>query len=242
MSEPVKPGRGPSAEEALGSTLFPNYPRIADWYAREVEGLSEAQLDFDDDREEWMKWSIRRQVSHAAYAHFHWLVLRWAPQVFRSGDPVPELDAEAVARYDRCFDEETHRSMDLLLSRLREGVGMVNLILGRETVGEMRRKEVDRVVEPGARYPSGDSVLDFWRAAARVNPGIRADVRDNPAEPDRFWINLVGMVRQLYFECLLHLHTIQRLKRAQGLAAVVQIPREGYLLLPEFSGDPEMSA
>ncbi len=228
-------------EDALGSTLFPNYPAIPGEYAQEAEGLTDAQLDFDNEGQEWMKWSIRRQVNHAAYVHFHWLLGRWTAQVFRPEDDPPDFDIEAASRYDRRFDEETHWSMDRLLFRMREGVDMVNLILGRETIGEMRRKEVDRVVEPGARYPMGDSVLDFWQAAVRINPDIRLRNRQNPADPHRFRINLVGMIRQMYFECLLHLHTIQRLKRAQGLRAVVQIPREGYLLLPAFSGESEAS-
>lgn len=226
------------SEAALGSTLFPSYPEVPGWYAREVKGLTEDQLDFDGDREEWMRWSIRRQVSHVAYAHFSWLLLRWAPMVFRPEDRLPEFDAEAAARYDRRFDEETHGPMDRLLSRLGEAVDVVSLILGRETVAEMRRKELERVIQSGERYPTGDSILAFWEAASRINPDIRPVRRAGPADPHRFRINLVGMIRQLYFECLLHLHTVQRLKRAQGLAPAVDIPREGYLLLPAFSGEP----
>ncbi|MDP6484751.1 MAG: hypothetical protein QGH70_13045, partial [Nitrospinota bacterium] len=73
-------------EDALGATLFPDYPKIPGWYAREVEGLTDAQLDFTDERVEWMKWGVRRQLSHAAFVHFHWLVNQWAPQVFGPDD------------------------------------------------------------------------------------------------------------------------------------------------------------
>ncbi|MDP6084839.1 MAG: hypothetical protein QGF68_02120 [Nitrospinota bacterium] len=225
-------------EDALGATLFPDYPKIPGWYAREVEGLTDAQLDFTDERVEWMKWGVRRQLSHAAFVHFHWLVNQWAPQVFGPDDEMPDFDAEACASRDRRFDEETHRTPDRLLFRMEEGVSLVRLILGRETIREMRRKELDRVVEPGARYPSGDSVLDFWRVAERINPDIRVD----PKNENRFLINLVGMMRQMYLECLIHLYTIQRLKRAQGLEAVVEIPREGYMLLPAFTGAGEDAA
>ena len=225
-------------EDALGATLFPDYPKIPGWYAREVDGLTDAQLDFADERVEWMKWGVRRQLSHVAFVHFHWLVNQWGKQVFGPDDEMPDFDAEACARRDRRFDEETHWTPDRLLFRMEQGVSLVKLILGRETIQEMRRKELGRVVEPGARYPSGDSVLDFWRVAARINPDIRVDLKNE----NRFLINLVGMMRQMYFECLIHLYTIQRLKRAQGLEAVVEIPREGYMLLPAFTGAGEDAA
>ena len=80
------------------------------------------------------------------------------------------------------------------------------------------------LLHPGGRHR--------FRASVEVKRGTDAYLHS---------VNLVGMIRQMYFECLLHLHTIQRLKRAQGLRAVVQIPREGYLLLPAFSGEPEAS-
>ena len=110
---------------------------------------------------------------------------------------------------------------------------MVLLILGRETVAEMRKKTVDRYAPPEERYrTAGDRAYNFWLQAASINPDIGVDGKD----PYRFRINLVGMTRQMYFECLLHLHTIERLKRAQGLAPVVQIPQEGYLTLAAFRG------
>ena len=221
--------------EGRATSLFPNYPRIPEWYTREVEGLSEAQLDFDNEQVDWMKWSIRRQLSHAAYVHFHWLVNQWAPQIFGPDDRMPDFDAEACGKLDRRFDEETQRSVERLLFRLQEGVDLILLILKRETLEQMREKELDRVVEADARYPSGDSVMAFWRAADSINP----DIRFIPGNPDRFRINLVGMIRQMYFECLLHLHTIQRLKRVQGLVPVIDVPKEGYMLLPAFAGEPD---
>ena len=45
-----------------------------------------------------------------------------------------------------------------------------------------------------------------------------------------------GMLRQLYWEALVHLRTIHRLKLKQGLTPVAEIPREGLLLDPFFWG------
>jgi hypothetical protein len=46
-----------------------------------------------------------------------------------------------------------------------------------------------------------------------------------------------GTVRHLYFEALTHLYNIQRLKRAQGLSACVDLPRVGYYVLPGWDND-----
>jgi hypothetical protein len=43
--------------------------------------------------------------------------------------------------------------------------------------------------------------------------------------------------RHLYFEALTHLYNIQRLKRAQGLSALVALPRVGYYVLPGWDND-----
>ena len=48
--------------------VWPDYPEFYRWLQQETAGLSDAQLDFDsqDPEQEWMWWSIRRQVSHIA--------------------------------------------------------------------------------------------------------------------------------------------------------------------------------
>lgn len=50
-------------DDALGSELFPEYAALYDLIAREVEGLTDAQLDFTSDNWAWAAWNIRRQVS-----------------------------------------------------------------------------------------------------------------------------------------------------------------------------------
>ena len=51
----------------------------------------------------------------------------------------------------------------------------------------------------------------------------------------------------IYWEVMVHLYTIQRLKQAQGLPTKVTIPLVGYLSLPEYTGEtahpaPSMSS
>ena len=214
------------------AVLFPKYSEIPEWYTREVENLTEAQLEYGNKSIDWMKWDIRYQVSHVAYVHFFWLIDQWGPKVFEQNDEVPSFDFDTCSKNDRRFDEETHKSMGQLLCKLREGVDLALKVLNRETPEQMREKILVRVVQADAQFPPGDSVLDFWRVADRINP----DITYCSGNPNLFRINLVGMFRQMYFECLLHLHTIQRLKEAQGLAPLIEIPKEGYMLLPFFTG------
>jgi hypothetical protein len=49
--------------------LWPDYQEFYGWLCQEVDGLTDAELDFDshDPAHEWMWWSIRRQVSHMAW-------------------------------------------------------------------------------------------------------------------------------------------------------------------------------
>jgi hypothetical protein len=49
--------------------------------------------------------------------------------------------------------------------------------------------------------------------------------------------DLEGTGRHLYFEALTHLYNIQRLKRAQGLSAGIDLPRVGYYVLPGWDND-----
>ena len=59
-------------------------------------------------------------------------------------------------------------------------------------------------------------------------------VRQDPHDVNTVWIDLEYTFRHIYFEHITHLYNIQRLKRAQGLPAKVQIPDEGYWTLPNW--------
>ncbi len=52
-----------------------------------------------------------------------------------------------------------------------------------------------------------------------------AHLTDDPTMPA---MSLEATFRHMYFEETTHLYNIQRLKRAQGLATVVEVPRVGY--------------
>ena len=79
----------------------------------------------------------------------------------------------------------------------------------------------------------------FWRHVIQVIPrGVWIDEQDS----NRIHYTLEASLWMIYWEVLVHLYTIQRLKRAQGLPTKVTIPLEGYLYLPEYTGETEHPA
>src|ERR687891_1786592 len=95
------------SDDAPATALFPQYElELYQMIAGEVEGLTDQQLDFESDRWEWSKWSIRRNLSHMASGDFRWLVARWGEELFPEGPPeIKDLDNIVNSPYDRRLDE-----------------------------------------------------------------------------------------------------------------------------------------
>ena len=72
------------SDDAPGSVLFPEYATLYDLVAREVEGLTDEQLDFRSDQWPWSGWSIRHQVSHIAFVIYYWLLVIFVEHLFPS--------------------------------------------------------------------------------------------------------------------------------------------------------------
>jgi hypothetical protein len=213
MSEPELP------DEAPATVLFPQFgPELYRMISTEVEGLTEEQLDFESDQWEWSKWSIRRNLSHMASGDFRWFLLRWDEKLFPEGLPdIGDLEGIANSPYDRRLDENKYWAVDDILDVLRQGLELSQSILSKETVGSLRRKETTN--------PNTGNWPQFYQAHPR---GIRQD----PNDPSRAYLTLEASFRHRYFEYITHLYNIQRLKRAQGLEARMEIPFEGYWALP----------
>jgi hypothetical protein len=208
-------------DDAPATSLFPQYESdLYQMIAGEVEGLTDQQLDFESDRWEWSKWSIRRNLSHMASGDFRWLVVRWGDQLFPEGPPdIEDLDSIVNSPFDRRLDETRYWAVADILKRLREGLDLSKYILSRETVASIQEKEI-----PNSR-------TGLWTSCSAVHPrGVRPD----PNNPDQVFISLEATFRHRYYEYTTHLYNIQRLKRAQGLPSRVQIPFEGYWALPDW--------
>ena len=190
-------------------------------YAAEVAGLTEGELDFESDRWEWARWSIRRNVSHVASGELRWLLVRWGEQLFPQGPPpgLGNLDVLVNSPYDRRLHEGMYWSIDSILGKLREALELANSVLAGETVASLRSKEL-RI-----------DYNDQWKQFAPAHPtGLRQD----PVDASAAYLSLEATMRHRTFEYTTHLFNIQRIKRAQGLRATVELPNEGYMALPSW--------
>ena len=210
-----------STPDAQATTLFPEFDKIAGMVSTEVMGLTNTHLDFTSAQWGWSHWSIRHQVSHIASLHFRWLLLRWIDHNLAAGLSVPE-DIEDIANSpsDRRLDDSKYWELDTLLFKVQEAMELCQAILARETVASLQSRELRL-----------DKVPPHWILFEQAHPqGIRRD----PTNPEVATITLEYTFRHMYFEALTHLYNIQRMKRAQGLISVVQLPYEGYWTLPDW--------
>ena len=214
MTQPEIHGDTPGIE------LFPQFRQeIYDMYRQELAGLTDEQLDFTSDRWGWSEWSIRFNLSHVASGDFRWLLQRWGENLFPDG--LPEIDDwEGIidSPYDRRLDETKYWDVDSIFAVMRKSMDFVCSILEEETVDSMRGKELRSSV-------SGQ--LHWLEAHPR-------GVREDPDDPPWGYIDLEATFRHRYFEYMTHLYNIQRLKKAQGLEAVVDVPEVGYHALPHW--------
>jgi hypothetical protein len=203
-------------DSAPGTVLFPEYSGLYELIAREVEGLTDTQLDFSSDQWEWAKWNIRRQLSHMASLIYGWLLGRWGDTLFPDGNhSVADVPGLTASGFDRRLDDQRYWELPVILHALQEAIALTQRVLAQRNVGFLRSHTCLR------DFP------DHWRLMIHAHPtGItRTD------EPDKLVMSLEGTVRHIYFEETTHLYNIQRLKRAQGLATRIEVPHVGYWIL-----------
>lgn len=214
-----------------GPGTMPTYTRIMDWLQPEITGLSQAQLDFHDphpDRE-WMWWSIRRQVSHLAWTALVFPYRRCHHLLWPDG-PIPEpIDWSQhlmgpQSRWDRLLDENRHHEPDQLLPLLVTGLGWLQRVVDEHPIETLR---ADKATVHGT---------PFWTYVIQVLPRGAEPVADRPTH---IRYDLEGSLWMVFYELAAHVRTIQRLKAAQGLDRAVDLPRFGYLRLPEYWGDTD---
>ncbi len=203
-----------------GTALFPQFRQeIYEMYRQELEGLTDAQLDFQSDRWGWSQWSIRRNVSHVASGDYRWLLQRWGENLFTDGLPEIEDWAGIIdSPYDRRLDETKYWELESIMAVLRRSLDFAGSVLAAETVDSMRSRELQSNI--GGQL--------HWLQA---HP---SGVREAPENPPSGFITLEATFRHRYFEYLTHLYNIQRLKKAQGLEVKVDIPFVGYHALPDW--------
>ena len=200
-------------EDSPGSALFPEYEMLYDLITREVEGLSDEQLDFESDQWEWSKWSIRRQLSHMSSLIYRWLILRWGGTLFPDGNHgIEDVQGIANSDSDRRMDEKLYYELPVIMKMLEGGIELAQRVLAERNVGFLRSHSL--IQDQGAH----------WDVMLKAHPTGITPTDD----PTKGVMLLEATMRHIYFEETTHLYNIQRLKRAQGLSAVVDVPRVGY--------------
>lgn len=212
---------------------MPHYPLIGDWIRAEVAGLSDTQLDFDDlhpDRE-WMWWSIRRQVSHIAWDA---LVLpsRRCADLLWPDEEVPDPIGWAEHRmgpdnrWDRELSHERFWHIPDLMAMVDLGLSWLDRVVSEQPI-EVLRATTKSV---WGSY--------FWEYVITTLPrGAGPD----PDRPGNLLYNLEGTLWMGFYEALAHVRSIQRLKIHLGAPLAVELPRVGYLRLPEYWGDTNVN-
>lgn len=203
-------------EDAPGTALFPEYATLYDLIAREVTGLTDAQLDFRSEQWGWADWSIRRQLSHMASLLYSWVVVRWGDTLFPSGDHgVTDIPGLTASGFDRRLDDRRYWDVPVLLHTLQQAIALIQRVLVERNVAFLRRYTREREAGPHwhlmqQAHPAGLTLVDAGRTMV---------------------MTLEATLRHMYYEETTHLYNIQRLKRAQGLATVVDVPQVGYWVL-----------
>ena len=210
---------------------MPPYGLLPVWLRAEVAGLTTEQLDLDDlspDRE-WMWWSIRRQVSHIGWDVLVFTHRRCASLLWPDGnDPQPVVwehhHLGRSMKFDRMLDEDLFWELPDLFDKVDLGISWLERLVREQPI------EALRATEESVRG------TEFWQYVISELPrGAGPD----PDRPGYLRYNLEGSLWMVFYETLAHIRTVQRLKAYQGLPLAVELPRVGYLRLPEYWGDTD---
>jgi len=203
----------PISDSSTATALFPEYAGLYELIAPEFSGLTDEQLDWSSEQWGWAEWSARRQLSHMASLLYRWLMVRWGGVLFPNGEHgIAEAEHVTSADYDRALPKDRYWDLPVLLEKLKESIDLAQRVLAERNVGFLRANTL--------RY----SLTPQWEIMIQAHPtGMRPD-----ANPSQGEMTLEATFRHMYFEETTHLYNVQRLKRAQGLPTVVDVPEVGY--------------
>jgi hypothetical protein len=71
----------------------------------------------------------------------------------------------------------------------------------------------------------------LWAEHPEIFPG---GVKDYPGDASKVYMTLEASFLHRYYEYVAHLFNVQRLKKAQGLEPVVEVPFVGYWALADW--------
>lgn len=219
----------PKLRESLHS--FP------DWVRDETEGLDIEQMAFAAREPAWARWSIELQIRHIALGPPVWLSRRAGEVLLKAGYIFPD-SAEAIAKLDRAgvrfVPAEIVQHRNALIAFLRPWADLCCTIIDREGPEGLQSLTFSFLEDrPVGRRSQNDPkrAIDYHRILARLHP---SGYTEDPDRPGLFHLHVGGVLRNIHWNVLAHLRTIQRLKNFMGLSSALELPREGYLTLSEF--------
>ena len=213
-----------------GLEVFPEYSTLPGLFRQEVRGLTELQLDRRRMDKGWGRWSIREQVSHAAWIPYLLFLGFWGKTLF--GENLPRdpslLKAGGAEGADRMLDPKKFHAMEDIFTAFEDSCALAREILEGETLGSLRKKILRRTVPPDRAWPTGESVRDYLENL--VMPAHPGEMWKDEEDPDVFHQTLESTFRHYPWEAYVHLKTIQMHKRAEGLSPAKSFPEdEGYI-------------
>ena len=205
----------------------------ADLVAAEFAGFPEDKLGFTQDEPVWARWSADTQLRHMACVPCRWLHGLCREVLEPRGHRLPEMDMAAInTGTGRHIPPEILSDVKSLIAFMREMHAFCVDLLDKETLESLQELKCLRLVDTEAwREDSPERPIDLWRMLAELHP---YGVHEDPAKPGNFPMELIAVIRQIYWETLAHLRSVQRLKGLLGLPVNVDLPREGYLTVSKF--------
>ena len=148
---------------------------------------------------------------------YRWMLLRWGQVLFPDGPGLDDdqITALAASETDRALDENLFKDIADITRALDNDLALAKAALESHTVDQMRSLTIE-----SKQGPHWDLMIDAHPT------GI-----DRNAETGISVLTMEGTFRHMYFELITHLFNVQRLKRAQGLEATVDLPKVGYYIL-----------
>ena len=209
-----------------------NYP---DLVYGEVEGLTHEQMCYANEEPPWARWSMDLQIRHIALMTPVWLSMRAKEVLLREGYTFPDtagLIADLIDSGIRHVPPEAAGDRRAVVDFMRPWAALCCEIIDKESEERLRSLSFTYYTDPDASRP-GDPLkpVEYHRMSVRLHPfGLTEDEE----RPGLFHLEIGAVLRHIYWNVLAHLRTVQRLKLRQGLPLNNELPREGYLTLPEF--------
>ena len=199
--------------------MFPEFDLLYDLINSEIADLNDETLDFTSESWDWSHWSIRMQLSHMASLIPRWIVVRLGHILYPNSDHgYTDLEPIANSKFDRRLDEDQYWEIHEIMSALEKAINLVRDTLSRTSIEVLKKHKVQRNPSPQ------------WKSMSKAHTHGVTVVGD----PAGGTMTIEATIRHIYFEQTTHLFNIQRLKKAQGLPIISDLPKVGYWILPEW--------